>query len=268
MNIEKQKIYYVKNINLKERVHYKNIQKNNNDNNFDKKQNLKKIHTLCLQERSKRFNLFLMQDDKGPINNIYRLVNLNTRKESLPKFNEKKRNENKNKFNTEFINENSNNHIVDINKLFIHDLQNSIHINNSNYNNMTSKNNFYPLSTKERKNKKKIFLNTFNEKIKKLSPEISEKILINKKKLPIGYKNLKDNLDKNNNFSFNKKINVRDILFFHNSNIRNAVSQFKVQNYNFRFNIKLKDIKSFNLTNKKNKSPETIFNKSLNDVYF
>ena len=267
MNIEKQKIYYVKNINLKERVHYKNIKKNNNDNNFDKKQNLKKIHTLCLQERSRKLNLYLMQDDKGPINNIYRLVNLNPRKESLPIFKEKKKNENKKTFNTEFQNENIHNHIVDINKLFIHDLQNSININ-SNNNNITSKNNFYPLSARERKNKKKILLKTFNENIRKLSPEISEKILINKKKLPVGYKNLKDNLDKNNNISFNKKINLRDILFFHNSNIRNSVSQFKVKNYNFHFNLKLKDKKSFNLTNKKNKSPETIFHKSLNDIYF
>lgn len=264
MNIETPKIYYVKNINLKERVHYENI-KINNDNNIGRKKKLKKLHTLCLQERSKRLSLILMQNDKGPINNIYRLIKLKSRKDPLPLFNGKKINENKKNYNTEFQNENSHNHIVDINKFFIHDLQNSINVN---YNNYNLKNNFYPLSARERKNKKKILMKTMNQKIKYLSPEISEKILINKKKLPVGYKNLKGNLDKNNNFSFNKKINLKDILFFHNSNIRNSVSQFKVQNYNFHFNLKLKDKKSFNLTNKKNKSPDSIFHKSLNDVYF
>ena len=66
----------------------------------------------------------------------------------------------------------------------------------------------------------------------------------------------------------NKKINLDEILFYHNSNMRKAISQFKVKNYNFHYNLKLKDKKLFNLTNRKtNKEENFFFKKNLNDIY-
>jgi hypothetical protein len=50
--------------------------------------------------------------------------------------------------------------------------------------------------------------------------------------------------------------------------MRKAISQFKVKNYNFHYNLKLKDKKLFNLTNRKtNKEENFFFKKNLNDIY-
>lgn len=285
--MKKQEIYYVKNIQLKEKVsdkylkleeinnnmnnHYKTISQN--DSNVKKKK-VQKLNTLCLQEKSRRLSLILMQDDKDSLEKIYNIINIKTKKEPLPLFSEKKiKNKKKIELSNEKIlryNNSDKNNIIDINKLFIKDLQYSINNsnNNSKKNIFNSGKDFYTLNSRMNNLKKNIFLKTFNnEKIKKLSPEVSEKILFNKKKLPINYKNLKENLKKNLSL-LNKKINLDEILFYHNSNMRKAISQFKVKNYNFHYNLKLKDKKLFNLTNRKtNKEENFFFKKNLNDIY-
>ena len=285
--MKKQEIYYVKNIQLKEKVsdkylkleeinnnmnnHYKTISQN--DSNVKKKK-VQKLNTLCLQEKSRRLSLILMQDDKDSLEKIYNIINIKTKKEPLPLFSEKKiKNKKKIELSNEKIlryNNSDKNNIIDINKLFIKDLQYSINNsnNNSKKNIFNSGKDFYTLNSRMNNLKKNIFLKTFNnEKIKKLSPEVSEKILFNKKNLPINYKNLKENLKKNYSL-LNKKINLDEILFYHNSNMRKAISQFKVKNYNFHYNLKLKDKKLFNLTNRKtNKEENFIFKKNLNDIY-
>lgn len=284
--MKKQEIYYVKNIQLKEKVsdkylkleetnnmnnHYKTISQN--DSNVKKKK-VQKLNTLCLQEKSRRLSLILMQDDKDSLEKIYNIINIKTKKEPLPLFSEKKiKNKKKIELSNEKIlryNNSDKNNIIDINKLFIKDLQYSINNsnNNSKKNIFNSGKDFYTLNSRMNNLKKNIFLKTFNnEKIKKLSPEVSEKILFNKKNLPINYKNLKENLKKNLSL-LNKKINLDEILFYHNSNMRKAISQFKVKNYNFHYNLKLKDKKLFNLTNRKtNKEENFFFKKNLNDIY-
>ena len=285
--MKKQEIYYVKNIQLKEKVsdkylkleeinnnmnnHYKTISQN--DSNVKKKK-VQKLNTLCLQEKSRRLSLILMQDDKDSLEKIYNIINIKTKKEPLPLFSEKKiKNKKKIELSNEKIlryNNSDKNNIIDINKLFIKDLQYSINNsnNNSKKNIFNSGKDFYTLNSRMNNLKKNIFLKTFNnEKIKKLSPEVSEKILFNKKNLPINYKNLKENLKKNLSL-LNKKINLDEILFYHNSNMRKAISQFKVKNYNFHYNLKLKDKKLFNLTNRKtNKEENFFFKKKLNDIY-
>lgn len=285
--MQKQEIYYVKNIQLKEKVsdkylkleeinnnmnnHYKTISQN--DSNVKKKK-VQKLNTLCLQEKSRRLSLILMQDDKDSLEKIYNIINIKTKKEPLPLFSEKKiKNKKKIELSNEKIlryNNSDKNNIIDINKLFIKDLQYSINNsnNNSKKNIFNSGKDFYTLNSRMNNLKKNIFLKTFNnEKIKKLSPEVSEKILFNKKNLPINYKNLKENLKKNLSL-LNKKINLDEILFYHNSNMRKAISQFKVKNYNFHYNLKLKDKKLFNLTNRKtNKEENFFFKKNLNDIY-
>ena len=285
--MKKQEIYYVKNIQLKEKVsdkylkleeinnnmnnHYKTISQN--DSNVKKKK-VQKLNTLCLQEKSRRLSLILMQDDKDSLEKIYNIINIKTKKEPLPLFSEKKiKNKKKIELSNEKIlryNNSDKNNIIDINKLFIKDLQYSINNsnNNSKKNIFNSGKDFYTLNSRMNNLKKNIFLKTFNnEKIKKLSPEVSEKILFNKKNLPINYKNLKENLKKNYSL-LNKKINLDEILFYHNSNMRKAISQFKVKNYNFHYNLKLKDKKLFNLTNRKtNKEENFFFKKNLNDIY-
>lgn len=285
--MQKQEIYYVKNIQLKEKVsdkylkleeinnnmnnHYKTISQN--DSNIKKKK-VQKLNTLCLQEKSRRLSLILMQDDKDSLEKIYNIINIKTKKEPLPLFSEKKiKNKKKIELSNEKIlryNNSDKNNIIDINKLFIKDLQYSINNsnNNSKKNIFNSGKDFYTLNSRMNNLKKNIFLKTFNnEKIKKLSPEVSEKILFNKKNLPINYKNLKENLKKNLSL-LNKKINLDEILFYHNSNMRKAISQFKVKNYNFHYNLKLKDKKLFNLTNRKtNKEENFFFKKNLNDIY-
>ena len=284
--MKKQEIYYVKNIQLKEKVsdkylkleetnnmnnHYKTISQN--DSNVKNKK-VQKLNTLCLQEKSRRLSLILMQDDKDSLEKIYNIINIKTKKEPLPLFSEKKiKNKKKIELSNEKIlkyNNSDKNNIIDINKLFIKDLQYSINNsnNNSKKNIFNSGKDFYTLNSRMNNLKKNIFLKTFNnEKIKKLSPEVSEKILFNKKNLPINYKNLKENLKKNLSL-LNKKINLDEILFYHNSNMRKAISQFKVKNYNFHYNLKLKDKKLFNLTNRKtNKEENFFFKKNLNDIY-
>lgn len=285
--MKKQEIYYVKNIQLKEKVsdkylkleeinnnmnnHYKTISQNDSD---VKKKKVQKLNTLCLQEKSRRLSLILMQDDKDSLEKIYNIINIKTKKEPLPLFSEKKiKNKKKIELSNEKIlryNNSDKNNIIDINKLFIKDLQYSINNsnNNSKKNIFNSGKDFYTLNSRMNNLKKNIFLKTFNnEKIKKLSPEVSEKILFNKKNLPINYKNLKENLKKNLSL-LNKKINLDEILFYHNSNMRKAISQFKVKNYNFHYNLKLKDKKLFNLTNRKtNKEENFFFKKNLNDIY-
>ena len=276
--MKKQEIYYVKNIQLKEKVsdkylkleeinnnmnnHYKTISQN--DSNVKKKK-IQKLNTLCLQEKSRRLSLILMQDDKDSLEKIYNIINIKTKKEPLPLFSEKKiKNKKKIELSNEKIlryNNSDKNNIIDINKLFIKDLQYSINNsnNNSKKNIFNSGKDFYTLNSRMNNLKKNIFLKTFNnEKIKKLSPEVSEKILFNKKNLPINYKNLKENLKKNLSL-LNKKINLDEILFYHNSNMRKAISQFKVKNYNFHYNLKLKDKKLFNLTNRKTNKEENFF---------
>ena len=279
--MKKQEIYYVKNIQLKEKVsdkylkleetnnmnnHYKTISQN--DSNVKKKK-VQKLNTLCLQEKSRRLSLILMQDDKDSLEKIYNIINIKTKKEPLPLFSEKKiKNKKKIELSNEKIlkyNNSDKNNIIDINKLFIKDLQYSINNsnNNSKKNIFNSGKDFYTLNSRMNNLKKNIFLKTFNnEKIKKLSPEVSEKILFNKKNLPINYKNLKENLKKNLSL-LNKKINLDEILFYHNSNMRKAISQFKVKNYNFHYNLKLKDKKLFNLTNRKTNKEENFFLKKI-----
>ena len=101
--MQKQEIYYVKNIQLKEKVsdkylkleeinnnmnnHYKTISQN--DSNVKKKK-VQKLNTLCLQEKSRRLSLILMQDDKDSLEKIYNIINIKTKKEPLPLFSEKK----------------------------------------------------------------------------------------------------------------------------------------------------------------------------------
>ena len=110
------------------------------------------------------------------------------------------------------------------------------------------------------------------ERIKELSPGIVEKKIINQKRIPYLFRRIQSakmgipfetrNIykirEKQNSMSeyyTKQKINLEEVLIMHNSTIRKSVSEFKVQDFQFKKSLKLKNtpIESAFLNNRKNK---------------
>ena len=225
-----------------------NIENNNNNNenksddkNIDKTRNKPKHYHHCFQETTSPIDLFLMQDDRGSVEEIYNpLLEIRSHKVPLPKFNTKKKDKKIKMFSNLYLN-NEEKNVIDINKQLIQNLNDEMEVMNSKPHHFipfNSMNNFnkIPVKNNEVRDKK-------IEQIYQMSPLIYEKLKKTQKNLPYLFKNIKNAID-NKGINKNKNttsINLKDVLIMHNSTVRRSVSQFKVKNYSFRQSLKLKN---------------------------
>jgi hypothetical protein len=224
-----------------------NIENNNNNENksddkiIDKTRNKPKHYHHCFQETTSPINLFLMQDDRGSVEEIYNpLLEIRSHKVPLPKFNLKKKDKKIKFFSNINLNSDEKN-VIDINKQLIQNLNDEMEVMNSkpeHFIPFNSTNNFHkiPIKNNEVQDKKM-------KQIHKISPLIYEKLKKTKKNLPYLFKNIQNAID-NKGINKNKNtavINLKDVLIMHNSTVRRSVSQFKVKNYSFRQSLKLKN---------------------------
>ena len=258
-----------------------NISSNNNNigNNISEtkplksqKYRIKQSHSHCFQETTNKIDLFLMQDDRGSIEEMHNnpLLEIYTHKEPLPNFNFKK------KRNSKFFNKISNvkcnveKNVVDINKLLIHHLNQEMEIMNSKRSfSFNDKNNI--IKDSKRLNKSKEIKEKRIEKICKISPLIFDKLKKTKKNLPFLFKNIQNSIEKNEKKK-TKIINLKEIVIMHNSNIRKSVSQFKVKNQSFRKSLKLKNRPIYSTYREryhplKTNSNCNDYSTNINDVY-
>jgi hypothetical protein len=223
-----------------------NFENNNNEEiieekNIDKTRNKPKHYHHCFQETTSPINLFLMQDDRGSVEEIYNpLLEIRSHKVPLPKFNLKKKDKKIKFFSNINLNSDEKN-VIDINKQLIQNLNDEMEVMNSKPHHFipfNSMNNFnkIPVKNNEVRDKK-------IEQIYQMSPLIYEKLKKTQKNLPYLFKNIKNAID-NKGINKNKNttsINLKDVLIMHNSTVRRSVSQFKVKNYSFRQSLKLKN---------------------------
>ena len=224
-----------------------NIENNNNNENksddkiIDKTRNKPKHYHHCFQETTSPINLFLMQDDRGSVEEIYNpLLEIRSHKVPLPKFNTKKKDKKIKMFSNLYLNNDEKN-VIDINKQLIQNLNDEMEVMNSKPHHFipfNSMNNFnkIPVKNNEVRDKK-------IEQIYQMSPLIYEKLKKTQKNLPYLFKNIKNAID-NKGINKNKNttsINLKDVLIMHNSTVRRSVSQFKVKNHSFRQSLKLKN---------------------------
>ena len=223
-----------------------NFENNNNEEiieekNIDKTRNKPKHYHHCFQETTSPINLFLMQDDRGSVEEIYNpLLEIRSHKVPLPKFNTKKKDKKIKMFSNLYLNNDEKN-VIDINKQLIQNLNDEMEVMNSKPHHFipfNSMNNFnkIPVKNNEVRDKK-------IEQIYQMSPLIYEKLKKTQKNLPYLFKNIKNAID-NKGINKNKNttsINLKDVLIMHNSTVRRSVSQFKVKNYSFRQSLKLKN---------------------------
>ena len=218
-----------------------NNENNNDDKNIDKTRNKPKHYHHCFQETTSPINLFLMQDDRGSVEEIYNpLLEIRSHKVPLPKFNLKKKDKKIKFFSNINLNSDEKN-VIDINKQLIQNLNDEMEVMNSkpeHFIPFNSTNNFHkiPIKNNEVQDKKM-------KQIHKISPLIYEKLKKTKKNLPYLFKNIQNAID-NKGINKNKNtavINLKDVLIMHNSTVRRSVSQFKVKNHSFRQSLKLKN---------------------------
>ena len=223
-----------------------NFENNNNEEiieekNIDKTRNKPKHYHHCFQETTSPINLFLMQDDRGSVEEIYNpLLEIRSHKVPLPKFNLKKKDKKIKFFSNINLNSDEKN-VIDINKQLIQNLNDEMEVMNSKpkhfipFNSMT---NFHKNTVKNNEvHDKKM------EQIYEMCPLIYDKLKKTKKNLPYLFKNIQNAID-NKGINKNKNtavINLKDVLIMHNSTVRRSVSQFKVKNYSFRQSLKLKN---------------------------
>ena len=224
-----------------------NIENNNNnenksdDKNIDKTRNKPKHYHHCFQETTSPIDLFLMQDDRGSVEEIYNpLLEIRSHKVPLPKFNIKKKDKKIKMFSNLYLN-NEEKNVIDINKQLIQNLNDEMEVMNSKPHHFipfNSMNNFNKISVKNNEVRDKKI-----EQIYQMSPLIYEKLKKTQKNLPYLFKNIKNAID-NKGINKNKNttsINLKDVLIMHNSTVRRSVSQFKVKNHSFRQSLKLKN---------------------------
>ena len=218
-----------------------NNENNNDDKNIDKTRNKPKHYHHCFQETTSPINLFLMQDDRGSVEEIYNpLLEIRSHKVPLPKFNLKKKDEKIKMISNIFL-KNDEKNVIDINKQLIQNLNDEMEVMNSKpkhfipFNSMT---NFHKNTVKNNEvHDKKM------EQIYEMCPLIYDKLKKTKKNLPYLFKNIQNAID-NKGINKNKNttsINLKDVLIMHNSTVRRSVSQFKVKNHSFRQSLKLKN---------------------------
>ena len=255
-----------------------NFEENKNiETDIEKTRNNKKekhSHSHCFQETTSRIDLFLMQDDRGSVEEIYNpLLEIISHKAPLPNFNlKKKRKKESFTLNNYFHNEDKN--IVDINKQLIQNLNYEMELMNSKPTsfipfNKNHNDNIQQISTKlikKSQNEEKKM-----ERIYEISPLIYEKLNQTKKRLPYLFKKIQNKEPQRNKKKLNS-INLKDVLILHNSTVRRSVTQFKVKNHSFRQSLKLKNRPVYSTYKDRYHRVTTnsnIYNKTtnLNEVY-
>ena len=258
----------------------KQIFNNNNNNNFN--------NIINKRNKFNAINLFLIQDDRtvNEINNP--ILSFSHKKAPTPKFRALsglKKKINFDDYEKKNLKYKSSNHVFDINKELINNLNKQM--------NLIQKNNqklfyFYEMNNNnnnKKKNEKKINEKKNDEnkkeklkKISSLNPFLFYKIKDNNQKIPFQFKNITNykNLINNNNKiqnelnnRFNKAVNLEDILILHNSTVRKSVSQIKVKKYFFKQSLKLKNRPVYNTFRERiNKSSKEFYqNNKINNLY-
>ena len=252
---------------------------NNNNNNFN--------NIINKRNKFNAINLFLIQDDRtvNEINNP--ILSFSHKKAPTPKFRSLsglKKKINFDDYEKKNLKYKSSNHVFDINKELINNLNKQM--------NLIQKNNqklfyFYDINNNnnKKKNEKKINEKKNDEnkkeklkKISSLNPFLFYKIKDNNQKIPFQFKNITNykNLINNNNKiqnelnnRFNKAVNLEDILILHNSTVRKSVSQIKVKKYFFKQSLKLKNRPVYNTFRERiNKSSKEFYqNNKINNLY-
>ena len=279
-------------------------QTSNNINNNIKSKTIitsEKKNTRFLQDKSNRLALLLLQDDRASIQQNPLLYSTPV-KAPIPRFHKRKtishsandkqkiKRENELKEITQRSPQEQKEHIININKGLIMELNAQM----STFTNQNMKNpfwyNLYQPNKKNISNKQSLkqmpsISNPTNiqannnsnkieviERIKELSPGIIEKKINNQKRIPylfrrihsakmgipLEVRNVYKIREKQNSMSeyyTKQKINLEEVLIMHNSTIRKSVSEFKVQDFQFKKSLKLKNtpIESAYLNNRKSK---------------
>ena len=231
-------------------------------------------------------NLFLIQDDRT-VNEISNpILSFSHKKAPTPKFSQlsglkKKINYDDYPKKNSILKYKSSNHIFDINKELIYNLNKQMNLfqkNNQKLFHFYNSNDTYKIKNKNNNNNNNDNNEKKKEKLKKISslnPFLFYKIKDNNLKIPIQFKNItyyknllninnnNDNVQNELNNRFNKAVNLEDILILHNSTVRKSVSQIKVKKYFFKQSLKLKNRPVYNTFRERiNKSRDYFYNQN------
>lgn len=257
----------------------------------------KKKCSHCFQETTRRLTLFLLQDDRV-IDRNNPLLCETPHKAPLPFFESKSKSKFKNTFKIDsgcpsktcivdnIQNETPHEHIININKELISNLNNEI-TSFSKRNNPTPSKTFQVDFFRKPHHDNSAKKNSFEilEKLRVLSPIVAEKKAKNHKKIPFIFKKMKltkNHISVNNTININnsvnsknnndshyekQKINLEDILIMHNSTIRKSVSEFKVKNFQLKRSLKLKNRPIYSAFHRR-RTDEDIYTSSTNGVLY